>query len=483
MSPTLLKYLHKHTGMTKTFFGGDIVNDEATDYDSMEYLWEWRKQLKDLPHHHSVPGNHDDGNSTNNLFSEQYVYGYLLAAEETPDIVLGDNGMYYYIDAPAEKTRYLCLDTGYKDISSLSNEQSEFIKSSLLSTPDGWHVVVVAHIWYMPDYNHYNERPVPLTGLSATASSVATILDNYNARAGEFSACKAKVELCVGGHIHYDYVNKTNGGIPIICCETDSSHIRGSYTYSAGTTAESAVSGIVVDYTNNSATVVRVGRGVSFVVNLDNPTSEVFYTIATNLTNVTSSSLVSQIAEGAAYSTVLTATVGEMKSVVVTMGDKDVTSSVYNSSTGAITISAVTGNVVITAVAEQAAPTYTNVLDEVGYKKGVYLSNGNEGTDADAYTTGFILCPFGSTVRFKNVSIPDESSHGNRMSVYDENKEWVDGTCFSIRSSMTDGMNPVFDSNGNLVQVTMPFTNQAYVRFSAWNIDETSIITVNEPIE
>ena len=47
-SPALLKYLYNHTGMTKTFFGGDIVNNESTDYDAMEYLWEWRKQLKAL---------------------------------------------------------------------------------------------------------------------------------------------------------------------------------------------------------------------------------------------------------------------------------------------------------------------------------------------------------------------------------------------------------------------------------------------------
>jgi hypothetical protein len=94
MAPTLLKYLHQRTGMTKTFFGGDVVNDEAADYDTMDYLWDWRSQLKDLPNHHSVPGNHDDGNSTNNLFSQEYVYGYLMAAEETPDMVRGD-GLYY----------------------------------------------------------------------------------------------------------------------------------------------------------------------------------------------------------------------------------------------------------------------------------------------------------------------------------------------------------------------------------------------------
>ena len=49
------------------------------------------------------------------------------------------------------------------------------------------------------------------------------------------------------------------------------------------------------------------------------------------------------------------------------MGGTDVTSTVYNSSTGVISISAVTGNVVITAMAESTEPAYTNVLDTVGY--------------------------------------------------------------------------------------------------------------------
>lgn len=267
MSPTLLKYLHKHTGMAKTFFGGDIVNDEATDYDTMDYLWEWRKQLKDLPNHHSVVGNHDDGNPTT-IFDEKYVYGYLLAAEETPDIVRGDSGLYYYIDNPAEKTRYLCLDTGYKDLNSLSDAQAEFIKASLKSTPSGWHIVAVAHVWYIPDYDQYSVRPIPITGLSSTALSVATILDNYNARSGEFTNCGAKVEFCIGGHVHRDYVGTTSGGIPIIVVETDSKHIRSEFTYNAGTETESSVNGIIADYGENKVSVVRIGRGNSFIVDL-----------------------------------------------------------------------------------------------------------------------------------------------------------------------------------------------------------------------
>ena len=266
-APKLLKYLYNHTGMTKTFFGGDIVNSEAADYEAMSYLWEWRNMLKDLPNHHSVVGNHDDGNATNNLFSEQYIYSYLLAAEETTGVVRGKNGLYYYIDNSPEKTRYIFLDTAYKGMTS---DQTAFLKETLIGTKEDWHIVVVAHIWYEPDYDRYNERPVPITGLSQDASIVTAMLDNYNSRLGEYADCKAWVEFCVGGHIHYDYDGTTSTGIPIILVETDSLHLRGNYGYTPDTTTESSVNGIVADYDNHKISVIRIGRGQSREIEVTN---------------------------------------------------------------------------------------------------------------------------------------------------------------------------------------------------------------------
>ena len=267
MSPKLLKYLYKHTGMTKTFFGGDVVDNESTDYDGMKYLWDWRNQLKDLPNHHSVVGNHDDGNATNNLFTEQYVYGYLLSAEETPDIIRGNNGLYYYIDNPSEKTRYIFLDTAYKGMNS---DQTTFLKEVLIGTKEGWHIVVISHIWYTPDYDQYNIKPVPLAGLTSDASIVTAILDYYNSRTGDYADCKGWVEFCIGGHVHYDYDATTSTGIPIILVETDSSHTRGNYTYTAGTTTEASVNGIVADYDNHKIYIVRIGRGESREISVTN---------------------------------------------------------------------------------------------------------------------------------------------------------------------------------------------------------------------
>ena len=263
-APMLLKYLYNNTPINKTIFGGDIVDSESTDRDVMKYLWEWRKQVRELPNHHSVVGNHDDGNTTNNLFSTDYIYSFLLAAEENPNIVQGGD-MYYYIDEPCEKTRYLYLDTAYIGI---NNSQTTFIKEALKTAPDNWHIVAISHIWYAPDYDQYTVRPIPIKGYGAGVESIVDLFDNYNARQGEFSSCTAKVEFCIGGHCHRDYVGRTTGGIPIILCETDSHHNRSGLTDTVGTTTESSVNAIIANYSTEKINAIRIGRGENFEVPL-----------------------------------------------------------------------------------------------------------------------------------------------------------------------------------------------------------------------
>lgn len=124
-------------------------------------------------------------------------------------------------------------------------------------------------------------------------------------------------------------------------------------------------------------------------------------------------------------------------------------------------------------------PSYTNVLDTVGYTKGIYLSNGNESTDANAYTTGYIPVTDEATIYLKNITMPDEGSHGNRFALYDANK--VSKGHINLMSNA--GQDVEYDTSGNLVRFHFHSNGTRYIRLSAWLIDDTSIITVNEPIE
>lgn len=296
-SPLLLKYLFVNTSMNKTKFGGDIIGDPPTlTHDNIKHVYdEWRALIKDL-NQDSVLGNHDNFHKgRNDADVAKIVYSFLLAPEEKPNRVMGGD-FYYYVDEPCEKTRYLHLDSGRY---SLSDEETEFIIETLKSTPDGWHIVVISHIWFQ-----YTAVSEPSVGSITTYMQRALdLFDAYNARQSgsitmvstsksyDFTSCGGKVEFCMGGHIHIDLDLYSNGGIPVILTASDVNQERsGNETEDSGTLGtitESAVYGIVADYDNNKISVIGVGRGTSRVVRAKTVTlqsiSDISYSGSTNV--------------------------------------------------------------------------------------------------------------------------------------------------------------------------------------------------------
>ena len=273
VSPLLLNYLYKNTPMNKVNFGGDIIGDNLLETrEDMKYLYEWRKAIKDLPNHHSVLGNHDIITSYDvDYEDDNYRYAFMLAPEETSDMVLGA-GNYYYIDNSCEKTRYLYLSYISANQDGMV-EQAKFIVDAISSTAENWHIVVIAHRWWQ-----YSKVSTPTVGtIPQYETEMLSVFDAYNARttidglnyftSQDFSSAKGKVEFCIGGHLHIDYDFTTEGGIPVIITASDAnqSRVPDSETDfgTLGTATESAVFGIVADYNNNKITIVGVGRGAS----------------------------------------------------------------------------------------------------------------------------------------------------------------------------------------------------------------------------
>lgn len=276
MAPVLLKYLQRHTAMNKVNFGGDIVDTYAVSTDEcMEGLRQWRLAVRELKNHHSVIGNHDD--DITELAAAKQRYGFLMAAEEDFHVVRGGD-FYYYLDDPNEKTRYLYLDTSMcTSLAAVGDQEAlTFTVNALNSTPQGWHVVAISHIWFL-----YSSTETPTVGnIPAYCGLILDLFDAYNQRlsstytyngstvAFDFSGAGGKVEFCIGGHIHVDHDFTSNGGIPVILTETDSRHLRGTLPYASGTVTESSVSGIVADYDSGVIHVIRIGRGEDRQVSL-----------------------------------------------------------------------------------------------------------------------------------------------------------------------------------------------------------------------
>ena len=126
-------------------------------------------------------------------------------------------------------------------------------------------------------------------------------------------------------------------------------------------------------------------------------------------------------------------------------------------------------------------PTYTNLLDEAGWTNGVYLLDGVEKPDDNASSTGYLPVVDKGTIYLKNVTIPKELGHGHRINFFREDKSFIGALTFTTGD--TNEQDAKYDANGNLVQFYFHVNDTRFIRLSAWHIDETSIITYNEPID
>ena len=465
-SPQLLTHLNKKVPINKTNYGGDITLDELKELEKLDYLWDWRTMIRNIPNHHSVPGNHDDCNETESngqWWSLQDVYAYLLGPEETPWVQQG-NGLYYYIDNNAEHTRYIYLDTATSlgTIGNTStNQQLSWLQSTLKNTPENWHIVAIAHIWK-------NYRSVTVDGINYYYTDKDWSSDAnkwygqkalqefglYNAREDDYVNCKAKVEFCIGGHTHWDadYVYEYNQiKIPVILTTSDALSHRfpleetddtmddyGATVWTGnldretanalGTVNEAAVDAIIADYDNNYVSIIRFGRGTSRKVWLDcrEPIHELIEDIE---------------------------------------------------------------------VDELPDSNYLNLLATVGYTKNSYVSTSNNGilkNNNHHDTTGLIKVKPGDNIYFANLDFyhpTDEAAvEWDKVGIYcyDEQQNLVSSNFFARGTNeMPESWQPKLGYDGDIAQFTLPTMEKSYsyIRITACEIRDISVITLNEWLE
>lgn len=131
------------------------------------------------------------------------------------------------------------------------------------------------------------------------------------------------------------------------------------------------------------ATAVQGSYSGSGTVEPDVPVTPTSYKITNNLTNCTNNNAYTTVAAGGSYvASILPQQGYSISNVTVTMGGTDVTSTVY--SDGVISISVVTGDIVIVAAATETSGGGTSTEYSI---EGKYLMNNT------------ITLPFGSSVR------------------------------------------------------------------------------------
>lgn len=181
-----------------------------------------------------------------------------------------------------------------------------------------------------------------------------------------------------------------------------------------------------VKYEMENGNVINIGNMV-----LD---SNVYYSVTSTLTNCTINNSTKTVVEGGSYAATITANDGyELKSVTVTMGGSPV-----SVSGGSISIANVTGNIVITAVAEEAVAEIVNLATpdatatgEAAWNAGGWCNNSYMAGSSYAYraatdgrlTTNTFAVEKGDIIYVKGIKYAADSTL--QIAAFDSNKTYV----------------------------------------------------------
>lgn len=250
-----------------------------------------------------------------------------------------------------------------------------------------------------------------------------------------------------------------------------------------------------VKYEMENGNIVNIGNMV-----LD---SNVYYSVTSTLTNCTINNSTKTVVEGGSYAAVITAKDGhELKSVTVTMGGSPV-----SVSGGSISIASVTGDIVITAVAEEVQTSgYTNLADptSIDWAEGYRLSISGGGTSALAghTTTNFIPCKSGDMLRVKGLWMydPTNNTKGDsgccKVVIYNSSKSKITGLYGSMAVAANNTYGTKVSIDGDIQTYTILIDSEdgqlatsetAYLRIDGKPMDGYTandvIITINEEIK
>lgn len=201
-----------------------------------------------------------------------------------------------------------------------------------------------------------------------------------------------------------------------------------------------------------------------------------YYSVTNSLTNCTNGNTATKVVEGKPYSATISANDGyELKSVTVTMGGANV--SVTN---GVINIASVTGNIVITAVAEEKI-SYNNLAKTITEGQRLNSSGGLTPESGRAVCEDYIPFTAGSVVRIKGFDWANNTSYN---AFYDASKKIAAAGAHTFPGE--NGTKTIkWERESNDVWKYTNISNSvAFIRFSGVLKGTASdvIITLNEEI-
>ena len=243
----------------------------------------------------------------------------------------------------------------------------------------------------------------------------------------------------------------------------------------------SAVSGGTISIASVTGNVVITATAIAQITD---------YSVTNTLTKCTTNNSATKATKGGIYSATISPNTNCVLSTVkVTMGGTDITSSAVSG--GTINISNVTGNIVITAKAITNQIKASTDVDGNPYNGGqgwktgyrLSLSGGGESAYSNFEVIGFVPVTRNSVIRLKNVAILSDNYHG--IVGYDANRNKITspdcktGLSSIFTNSPVDG---VYTSSPLYAYGIFASDSLAYIRICSSDINDTSILTIDEEI-
>lgn len=239
-SGKMINYLNKYCFIPEVINGGD-----TDDLISVEYV----RQLKQNydQHIHYVMGNHEwFANDRNKLYYMTYGCNTDQRGNNTD--------LYYYVDNEQTKTRHIYLNSYMNNGTSTQTiesgytaEERAWLENTALNVPSDWSIVIFTHA---------------IDNGNTGAAETKTIIDNAKRNGKDIIAI-------FQGHAHFDTVNHTTLGIPIIvttCDKNQPYYNEGVNTEpwlnrdrTSGTVHEQAFDVVIIDKTNRVIHAIRLG--------------------------------------------------------------------------------------------------------------------------------------------------------------------------------------------------------------------------------
>lgn len=525
-------------------FGHGTTTTENLKQQIAEFSSYLDEAYKGVPQFRCV-GNHDTGQynkaehgSVNTaLVGKEYLFSAIGKYCEGATYGSTEYG-YCYRDFTEKKLRVICLnssegETLYGDDTSyaMSPTQLKWFAQTLYdvgskSDASAWSIIVLSHFPLdFHAYSMYNSAAIVKAYVEGASTTQNGTTINFNGHNG------AKFVANIHGHVHCFKVDKIHTISNGTGAKFDAWRVCTPSTHYALSEKNYSNSGIVWNEDTVYNKVRDTYQDTSFVINVVNPSEQkiysfcygagydrvigyaatVYYSIANTLSNVTTSNTAVSWEENQSYTATLTAKDGYiLDTVKVTMGDTDITSSVY--SNGVINIPKVTGNITIGASAiietkytnwlPKATSTYNGTTiygDDYngdgkpdGYKTNTYISGGNVSDGYKHCTTGFIPVKYKSVIRLRNVVYNKSVANYNyqRMSFYKADGSHIGVSAFNSMSGVYAATYENNDStNGNVTSFTLnssadvKLDDVAFIRFSVHEFNSNSIVTVDEVIE